>query len=226
MRILIVEDNARLAGLMAALLTDHGHGVDTVETVTAARAALSPGGYDLVLLDLSLPDGDGHAVLETLREGDSGVYVLIVTARGDVDNRVRALNAGADDYIVKPFSDEELVARIRAVARRSRQMREAVLAAGNVRLDTASLTLTIADHIAPITPRELTVLSALLEQQGKVMPREKLERAVYSVDSDVTGNAVEAVVSRLRRRLGAAGATVDITAMRGIGYILTERAPC
>ena len=226
MRILIVEDNERLAALIAALVTDNGHMADIAETVGAARAALGRGGYDLVLLDLSLPDGDGHAVLEEAREGDGGAYVLVVTARGDVGNRVRALNAGADDYIVKPFSDEELVARIHAVARRSRQMREAVFAAGNVRLDTESLTLTIADSVVAIPRRELTVLSALLEQQGRVLRREKLERAVYSVDSEVSANAVEAAISRLRRRLDAAGATVEIVAMRGIGYILTERTPC
>ncbi|MDE2133700.1 MAG: response regulator transcription factor [Alphaproteobacteria bacterium] len=226
MRLLIIEDNARLATLMVKLMADSGHIVDAAGSIEEARAALSLVDYDIVLLDLSLPDGDGRDVLNAIRCSQSDAVVFVVTARSDVVNRVQVLNAGADDYIVKPFSDDELIARVRALGRRSRQIRDNVLTAGNVRLDTGSLTLTVAGRAVAIPRRELSVLSALLSQQGRVLRREKLDSAVYSLDSEVTDNAVEAAVSRLRRRLEVAGATVGIVAMRGIGYLLTERATC
>lgn len=223
MRLLIVEDNVRLAGLMAKLLGDHGLTADIAGSIDEAHAALGLVDYDVVLLDLSLPDGDGQDILAAIRQKQCHAYVLVVTARGDVVTRVQTLNAGADDYIVKPFSDEELIARIRAVGRRSRQIRDAIVSVGNVELDSESLTLTIGGRVITPSRRELSVLSALLAQQGRVLRKEKLEQAVYSLDNEVTANAVEAAVSRLRRRLEAEGATVDLVAMRGIGYILTER---
>lgn len=226
MRLLIVEDNVRLAGLLAKLMADNGQAADVAAGVDEARAALALVDYDVVLLDLSLPDGDGRDILNTIRQGQSNAFVLVVTARGDVINRVQALNAGADDYIVKPFSDDELMARIRAVRRRPRQIQDEILCAGNICLDTGSLTLTVGGRAVSLTRRELSVLSAFLSQPGRVLSKEKLERAIYALGSEVTGNAVEAAVSRLRRRLEAEGATVDLVAMRGIGYILTERAQC
>lgn len=226
MRVLVVEDNARLGSLIAKLLRDDGHTVDLAATVEEARSALTVAEHEVVLLDLSLPDGDGRDVLDLMRRSGGSALVLVVTARSDIVDRVQALNSGADDYIVKPFSDDELIARVRALGRRSRPMRENVLSAGNVSLDTESMTLAIAGRPVAIPRRELLVLSALLAQQGKVLPREKLDNAVYSLDSPVTTNAVEAAVSRLRKRLDEAGATVKVTAMRGIGYILTEDPPC
>lgn len=226
MRVLIVEDNARLGTLIAKLLRDDSHAVDLATTVEEAHAALAVVQYEVVLLDLALPDGDGRDVLGLIRQSGSNALVLVVTARGDIVDRVQALNSGADDYIVKPFSDDELMARVRALGRRSRPIRESVLSAGNVSLDTESMTLAIAGRPIAISRRELLVLSALLAQQGKVLPREKLDNAVYSLDNPVTNNAVEAAVSRLRKRLDEAGATVKVTAMRGIGYILTEVPPC
>lgn len=224
MRLLIVEDNIRLATLMAKLVADHGLTADIAGSIDEAHTALGFVDYDVVLLDLSLPDGDGQDILAAIRQNQCHAYVLVVTARGDVVTRVQALNAGADDYIVKPFSDDELIARIRAVGRRSRQIRDAIVSVGNVQLDTESLTLTVAGRMVTLSRREMSVLSALIGQHGRVLPKEKLEQAIYSLDIEVTANAVEAAVSRLRRRLDAEGATVDLVAMRGIGYILTERA--
>jgi DNA-binding response OmpR family regulator len=224
MRVLIVEDNTRLAALMCRLVEGSGLVADVAHSVDAAQTALALVDYDVVLLDLSLPDGDGHAVLSTIRQSRADMFILVVTARGDVISRVEALNAGADDYVVKPFSDEELIARIRAVGRRPRRLRDEVLAVGNLRLDTGAMVLTIDDRVVAIPRRELSVLSALMGEMGRVLRKDKLESAVYSLDSEVTENAVEAAVSRLRRRLDAEGATVDLTAMRGLGYILTERA--
>lgn len=225
MRLLIVEDNARLAALMVKLVTDNGQTADSVSSVEEARAALAVVDYDIVLLDLSLPDGDGRDILNAIRHSQNNAYILVVTARGDIVNRVHALNAGADDYIVKPFSDDELIARIRAVGRRARQMQDEVLRAGNLSLNTRSLTLTVAGRVVAIPRRELCVLNALMAQQGRVLRKERLEQTVYSLDQEVTTNAVEAAISRLRRRLDTEGATVDLVAMRGIGYLLTERAP-
>jgi DNA-binding response OmpR family regulator len=226
MRLLVVEDNARLASLIAKLMADNGQVADIAGGVEEARAALSLVDYDIVLLDMSLPDGDGRDILNEIRQNHSDSFVLVVTARGDVVDRVQALNAGADDYIVKPFSDDELVARIRALGRRPHQIKDDILTAGNVRFDTGSLSLSVAGQSISLPRRELSVLSVLLSQRGRVLRREKLEKAVYSLDSEVSDNAVEAAVSRLRRRLNAAGATVDIIAMRGIGYVLAEQVSC
>ena len=226
MKLLIIEDNARLAAVMAKLLTDNGMTVDAVATIDEARAALALAAYDLILLDLALPDGYGGDLLRSLRTAGQATPVLVATARGDVTDRVKLLNAGADDYLVKPFSLDELLARIRALLRRPRQTAPNLLQAGNITLDTVSQTLTV-DGVPIELPRlELRVLAALLTQQGRLLARERLEQAVYSIDAEVTPNAIEAAVSRLRRRLDARGATVTITAMRGLGYILAERPAC
>lgn len=226
MRLLIVEDNVRLATLMGKLLAENGQVADIAASIDEAHAALALVEYDIVLLDLSLPDGDGRDILGAIRKSQNNAYVLIVTARSDVVERVRMLNAGADDYIVKPFQDDELIARVRALSRRPQTLREKILVLGNIRLDTESLSLSIGGNQIAIPRRELSVLSALLSQHGRVLARERLDSAVYSLDAEVSDNAVEAVVSRLRRRLETAGATVDIIAMRGIGYLLKERNAC
>lgn len=226
MRVLVVEDNYRLGCLIAKLLHDDGHIVDIAATLEEARTALTVAEQEVVLLDLALPDGDGLDVLGLIRQNGGSALVLVVTARGNIVDRVQALNSGADDYIVKPFSDDELLARVRALGRRLRPLRENVLSAGNISLDTESLTLSIAGRPIAISRREILLLKALLAQQGKVLPKEKLDNAVYSLDRPVTDNAVEAVVSRLRKRLDDAGATVKVIALRGIGYILTEEPAC
>jgi len=211
---------------MARLVTENGHTVDVARTLDEAHAAIRVVEYDVVVLDLTLPDGDGRDVLSAIRARKSNTLVLVLTAQGDVVSRVRTLNAGADDYITKPVDDDELIARVRALGRRAGQIHEETLTAGNLRLEAASLTLTIDGRLVAVPPREFSALSILMARQGQVLRREKLEQAVYSFDSEVTVNAVEATISRLRRRLDAAGATVDIVAMRGIGYVLAERAPC
>jgi DNA-binding response OmpR family regulator len=220
MRLLVVEDNARLASVIAKLLTENGFAVDTVDTVEAALAALDSATFDLILLDLSLPGGDGLDLLKNLRRRGQGVPVLVATARADVIQRVQTLNQGADDYLVKPFSLEELLARVRALLRRPRQLADTVLVAGNVALDTTSMTLKIAESVIDVPRRELGVLASLLRQNGRLVTKQQLTDAIYSFDDAVTPNAIEAAVSRLRRRLEAHGATVAVNAMRGLGYIL------
>jgi DNA-binding response OmpR family regulator len=220
-RLLIVEDNERIAGVAGKLLEERAFAVDRAACLADALGALDVSEYDLILLDLSLPDGDGIDVLRKLRQRNSGMPVIVMTARAEVAQRVQTLDEGADDYLVKPFSLDELLARVRAVLRRPRQIGGAVLTAGNVTLDTTELTLTVAGAPVEIpSRREIGVLTALLARQGRLLPKQKLVEAVYSFDQDVTPNAVEQVVSRLRRRLEVHGATVTITAMRGLGYIL------
>ena len=226
MRLLVVEDNERLALLMAKILTDGGHVVDVVENLDMAYAAIGLVDYDVVILDLSLPDGDGRSILDSLRQNKRDTLVLVVTARGDVFSRVQTLDAGADDYVVKPVDGDELIARVRALGRRARQIQSEQLTSGNVCLDKVSLTLTVGGRLIGISPRELSALSALMKFQGRVVRREKLEQAIYAFDNEVTENAIEATISRLRRRLDSSGATIEIVAMRGIGYVLTESEAC
>jgi DNA-binding response OmpR family regulator len=226
MRLLLVEDNDRLAALMAKLLSGAGHVVDIAASLDAAHTAIRLVDYEVAVLDLSLPDGDGRDILNALRRNKRDTLVLVATARGDIVSRVQALNAGADDYIVKPVDGDELIARIRALGRRAGQLRSETMSSGNVQLDKASLTLTVGGRLAALPPRELSALSVLMDSHGRVLRRDKLEQAIYDFDSEVTENAVEATISRLRRRLESLGATIEIAAMRGIGYVLTERAAC
>jgi DNA-binding response OmpR family regulator len=221
-KLLMIEDSPRLAGVMGKLLRDGGMTVDAVGTIGDARAALAFGGYDAILLDLSLPDGDGAELLRELRRAGDATPILVATARSEVTDRVALLNAGADDYLVKPFSLNELLARIRALLRRPPQTAPRVLAAGNLSLDTQSQALTVAAVPLELPRLELRILTALLARPGQLLPRARLEQAVYSMDAEVTPNAIEAAISRLRRRLEGAGATVAITAMRGLGYVLAE----
>ena len=225
MRLLVVEDNPKLSLLLADFLIGGGFAVDTAKTAGDAGVALDVIEYDAMLLDLALPDGDGFHILQALRRKGSSTPVLVITARGDVVDRVRTLYAGADDYLVKPFSMEELLARTHALLRRPRESFGAVLTAGNVALDATRLTATVGGVRLDLPRRDFSVLNALLTRKGRVLRREKLEQSIYSFDDDVTPNAIEAAVSRLRRRLQAAAATITITPMRGIGYILTETDP-
>lgn len=226
MRLLLIEDNVRLAELLVTLLSDEGFAVDGVATVGAAEASLATVRYDLVLLDLSLPDGDGVDILHRLRRAGQGTLVLVATARGDLVNRVKTLNAGADDYLVKPFAPDELLARVRALLRRRTETASNQLNFCNIEFDTVDRVVTIAGRVTEIPRREQCVLEALLRRKGGVLRREALEQAMYPFEADVTPNAIEAAVSRLRRRLEAAGASAGITTLRGIGYLLAERPPC
>lgn len=226
MRLLLIEDNDRLADLLNGLLSNAGFAVDRVADVVTATAALDSATYEIILLDLRLPDGDGMDILKTLRAKKNAALVLAATAKSDVVDRVQTLNAGADDYLVKPFSPDELLARIHALLRRRGAFAPDVLTLGNIALDTVSLTLSVADKPVKLPRREVCVLAELLRRQGRVLRREALEEAVYPFDAEVTPNAIEAAISRLRRRLDAADASVSITTLRGIGYLLSERIAC
>lgn len=220
MRLLLVEDNARLASLIREGLDRQGFAVDWCESVDGAEHALKLNAYDLLLLDLGLPDGEGLDLVRALRRRQDMTPILILTARGGLDDRVMGLDAGADDYLVKPFHNPELAARCRALLRRPGASLGTQLAIGNVVLDTAGREVAVAGAPIEATPREVDLLECLLRRAGHVVAKPALEGAIYSMDAEVTPNALEAIVSRLRKRLATAAADVQIRTVHGVGYAL------
>jgi DNA-binding response OmpR family regulator len=220
MKILLVEDNARLSNLVVGELCNAGFVADWVESLQAADDALAVGVFDLLLLDLGLPDGDGIAWLRKFRLRNCDVPVIVITARGELDDRITGLDNGADDYLVKPFAIGELLARVRAILRRPGLGLNVVLTAGNLEFNTTSRQLRIAGTETSLARRELTLLEFLLPRLGHVVSREALEQTLYSLDTEFTPNALEVLVSRLRRRLVESQADVSIHTVRGIGYLL------
>jgi DNA-binding response OmpR family regulator len=220
MRLLLVEDNARLASLIREGLDRQGFAVDWCETVDGAEHALKINDYDLMLLDLGLPDGEGLDLVRTLRRRQDMMPILILTARGGLDDRVLGLDAGADDYLVKPFQIPELAARCRALLRRPGASLGTELTVGNVILHSAERRVSVGGQSVDATPREVDLLECLLRRAGHVVAKPALEGALYSMDAEVTPNALEACVSRLRKRLTVAGADVQIRTVHGVGYAL------
>lgn len=220
MRLLLVEDNARLAGLIREGLQGQGFAVDWCGTVEGAESAQKINDYDLLLLDLGLPDGDGLALVRAMRRHRDATPILILTARAGLDDRVSGLDAGADDYLVKPFQMPELAARCRALLRRPGSALGTTLVAGNVRLDTAARGVDVGGAGVDATPREVDLLEHLLRHSGRVVAKASLENALYAMDAEVTPNALEASVSRLRKRLAGAGADISIRTVHGVGYAL------
>lgn len=220
MRLLLVEDNPRLGELIVEGLVRDGFAVDWRQTLDEALEARGLAAYDLILLDLGLPDGDGLELVRRLRREGDATPILILTARGELGDRVTGLDLGADDYLVKPFDMAELGARCRALLRRPGSCLGVVLQAGNVSLDTASRTVAVAGGPVPASPREAALLEVLLRRAGQVVARSTLEDQLYSMDAEVTPNALEVAVSRLRKRLAAAGADVALNTVHGVGYAL------
>jgi DNA-binding response OmpR family regulator len=221
MKILLVEDHRELRDLIAEHFVGRGFIVDAVGNSEEARSALSVGGYDVLILDLGLPDSDGMELLRatsTLVSG--GVPTLVVTARDSLEDRLLGLNEGADDYLVKPFSLLELEARLRAVLRRPGTREGPKLACGALVYDAASREVSVRGELIEMSRRESDLLEALLRASGRVVVRDILEEQLYSFNEPVTPNALEAVVSRLRRRLTNADAGVRVETRRGIGYRL------
>ena len=222
MRILIVEDNAELAQLIIKGLRSAGYVADETSTAGQARTALAGTHYAAVILDLGLPDGDGLEILRELREQKAPVPVLVLTARGGVQDRVAGLRSGADDYLVKPFAFEELVARIEALLRRPGQMLGSSLSAANVQFDTGSKQTFIDGAPQFLSSRETAVIEMLMRRKGSVVTKKLLEDYIYGQSGDVASNAVEVYVHRLRKQLADGGAKVIIHTIRGVGYVMAE----
>ena len=223
MRILFVEDNLRLATLVNKGLENENFTIDALGTLADAEAAIDTTDYDAIILDLGLPDGDGLDFLKSLREQKKTLPVLILTARDGIEDRVKGLNAGADDYLLKPFAMEELTARVRALLRRPDGGINVKLTSGNLSFDTTSREVTVNNQVIKISPREMSVLEQLMRRAGRVVAKDTIESKLYGFGDDVSINSVEANISRLRKRLLNANASVNIHTLRGVGYLLSEQ---
>jgi two-component system OmpR family response regulator len=218
MRLLLVEDDLTLGDAVRAFLKSHGHAVDWVTTVAGARAAAgSP--FDVILLDWRLPDGSGMEWLRQLRSapGDNQhAPVLMLTARDALTDRIEGLDAGADDYLIKPFQLAELAARIRSTSRRAAGHANGMLEAGEITLDVAGRTVTLQGSPIDLTAREYALLEVLMRRAGRILSRPMLEELLYGFEADVSSNTVEVHVASLRRMLGHE----LIETVRGMGYRL------
>ena len=224
MRILVIEDDAAIADAVAAALERSGHAVDRLENGHQADVALRDHFYDLVVLDLGLPQMDGVELLKRLRARADAVPVLVATAREELEERVHALDLGADDYLVKPFALSELEARVRALLRRRTTQGVPELRLGRLRIDLPRRRAHLDDHALDLTPREFGLLEALVARLDRVINREQLVEALCSWDTTLTDNGLDIAVYRLRRKLEGSG--VGIRTVRGVGYLLeVEDAP-
>ncbi len=222
MRLLLVEDSARLRDLLAERIHGAGWRLDSVGTMAEASEASQSILYDLILIDLGLPDGDGRVLIKSLRMQGCAVPILVITARGAIDDRVEALDCGADDYLVKPFNHVELLARCRALLRRSGPHRAERIEVGNLEFDPASGSVCVHGTILAVSPRERSLLELLLRHTDRVVPKERIEVALSEFGDEISTNAVELAVSRLRRRLDPVDAGLTIETVRGAGYLLRE----
>lgn len=220
MRFLLVEDNAQLATAVQDRLSMDGHVVDHAGDLATAGAFMDVGDYDLILLDIMLPDGDGRSFLQQHRARQDSTPVIILTARSEVSDRVGVLDLGADDYITKPFDFSELEARCRAVLRRQGGGASNLKQLGDVRFDSLSGTLVVGDRSHNLRNRELRLFEILINAPDQIFSKPKLVDRLFSYDADVTENAIEVYVGRLRRHLKHSD--VQIVTVRGLGYKLSQ----
>lgn len=219
MRILLVEDAQDVAEAIVTTFTRRGDAVDHASTVGQAADNIAVQDYDVAILDIGLPDGRGTDLLARLRARGAATPVLMLTARGGIDDRVAALDGGADDYLVKPFDLRELEARVRALLRRKGGDRAGLVAFGDLIFDPAGLSVTLSGAPLSLARREFSLLEILLADRGRVIPKERILERMFSFNEDEVGpNAVELYVARLRRKL--TGSRVAIRTLRGLGYQL------
>ncbi|QDE39039.1 response regulator [Luteibacter pinisoli] len=216
MNIIVVEDDERLGAAIKRALEQLTHAVMWLRTGNEALEALRQENVDLVLLDLGLPNKDGVQVLREARRAGILTPVLVMTARDSIESRVEGLDAGADDYLVKPFHLDELAARIRSLARRAQGLADNLIEAGRLRLDVGRMEMAVDGERVELTRREFALIHVLMERAGRIVRRDTIERSVYGTESDVGPNALEVLVHALRRKLG----TDSIRTVRGFGYMV------
>jgi DNA-binding response OmpR family regulator len=225
MRLLLVEDSARLRELLIEAIHGAAWRVDAVGMVEEAKEAVAAAAYDLLLVDLGLPDGDGLVLVRELRRNGAKTPILVLTARSTIEERISGLDAGADDYLVKPFNTGEFLARCRALLRRAPDTKTPILSVARLSLDVATGLASCVNVDLGLAPRERTVLEILMRDAGRVVPKRKLEHALSEFGDELSSNAVELAVSRLRKKLGPHDNGVALETIRGVGYLLRENKP-
>lgn len=218
MRVLVVEDDVSLGDVLQRGLIEDGHAVDLERTLSGARRAVAVSPYHLVVLDLGLPDGDGLSLCRELHATPDPPRVLILTARDNTGDKVHGLDAGADDYLTKPFDFAELAARVRALLRRPENARSPLLAVGDIELDPAAHAVRRAGVTVPLTAREFALLHFLMDRAGQVISRTELLDAVWDAHYDGLSNVVDVHVANVRRKLELPGNPAPIETVRGVGY--------
>jgi DNA-binding response OmpR family regulator len=222
-RVLVVEDELRIVEIVTSALRKAGFTVAAATPSADAEEALSTTPYDAAILDLGLPDGDGLAVLAEARVSGNKTPILVLTARDAVEDRVCGLDAGADDYLVKPFATAELVARIKALLRRPGGALGIILKAGNITFDTLGRDAKVGETPVALPRREIAILEHLMRRLGRVVPKAVLEEKLYGMEEELGSNAIPVHVHHLRRKLVEMSATAEIHTVRGIGYLLAEK---
>lgn len=218
MRILVVEDETRLAGLIRQRLQEEGHAIDVAGTAAEAATAIRMVAYDAIVLDRMLPDRDGADLCRSLRQQGIRIPILMLTARDTVNDRVSGLDAGADDYLIKPFSFRELLARIRALSRRPVDLLDTELIAGDLRLDPATRRVWRGENEIQLPNKEFRILELLMRNKGRVMTRDMIANHVWDYDFLNATNVIDVHVRRLRERLGEPATGGIIQTVRGAGY--------
>ncbi|SDP70089.1 response regulator transcription factor [Phyllobacterium sp. OV277] len=224
MRVLLVEDEKEMVAALSNVLTRQNMIVDSVSTIAAAEFVLKENVHDVLVLDRQLPDGDGLSLIPRLRANGQNIPVLVLTARGDLCDRVAGLQSGADDYLGKPFAFEELLARVRALLRRPSSVVPEVAKMGQLMFDFAHREAWVSGERVEMPRREVLVLEALMRRMGRMVQRATLMEAVFGMDDEIDSNALDTHISRVRRKLSDAGAGVTINGIRGLGYLLRETA--
>lgn len=222
MRLLLAEDEKELSHALVTVLKHNNYSVDAVYNGQDALDYIQAGNYDGAILDIMMPKMDGISVLKKVRAEGNSIPILMLTAKAEIDDRVQGLDSGADDYLTKPFSMKELLARIRAMTRRQTQTTDSVLSLGNVKLDRTTFLLSTSKDSLRLANKEFQILEMLLINPGQIISSEQFMEKIWGFDSDAEQNVVWVYISYLRKKLAALNADISIKAVRGLGYLLEE----